>query len=102
MKGLLETYGVQPTNEQGIITGLDIAIMNLPDKPDIYIDPDNIPEKYLDTINYLVEKGYKAHGSTYQMDDETVISFMAPNRRNFQSSKVLIPDLKKAYIKLSW
>jgi hypothetical protein len=93
---LLETYGVHPTNELGIITGLDIAIMNLPNKPDMYINPENIPEKYLDTINYLVEKGYKAHGSTYQMDDETVISFKAPNRRNFQSSRVLIPDLKKA------
>ncbi len=93
---LLETYGVQPTNEQGTITGLDIAIMNLPDNPDIYIDPENIHEKYLATINYLVEKGYKAHGSAYQMDDETVIDFKAPNRRNFHSSKVLMPDFKKA------
>jgi hypothetical protein len=30
------------------------------------------------------------------MDNETIISFKAPNRRHFQSSKALIPDLKKA------
>jgi len=89
---LLETYGVHPTNELGIITGLDIAIMNLPDK----VDAESFLDKYLETINYLIEKGYKAHGSHYQMDNETIISFKAPNRRHFQSSKALIPDLKKA------
>lgn len=93
---LLETYGVHPTNELGIITGLDIAIMNLPDKVDAYVDAESFPDKYLETINYLIEKGYKAHGSHYQMDNETIISFKAPNRRHFQSSKALIPDLKKA------
>lgn len=93
---LLETYGVQPTNELGIITGLDIAIMNLPDNADAYVNAQGFSDKYLDTINYLVEKGYKAHGSHYQMDNETIISFNAPNRRNFQSSKALIPDLQKA------
>lgn len=93
---LLETYGVHPTNELGIITGLDIAIMNLPDKVDDYVDAESFPDKYLETINYLIEKGYKAHGSHYQMDNETIISFKAPNRRHFQSSKALIPDLKKA------
>ena len=93
---LLETYGVHPTNELGIITGLDIAIMNLPDKVDAYVNAESFPDKYLETINYLIEKGYKAHGSHYQMDNETIISFNAPNRRHFQSSKALIPDLKKA------
>jgi len=93
---LLETYGVHPTNELGIITGLDIAIMNLPDKVDAYVNTENFPDKYLETINYLIEKGYKAHGSHYQMDNETIISFNAPNRRNFQSSKAIIPDLQKA------
>jgi hypothetical protein len=93
---LLETYGVHPTNELGIITGLDIAIMNLPDKVDAYVNAKSFPDKYLETINYLIEKGYKAHGSHYQMDNETIISFKAPNRRHFQSSKALIPDLKKA------
>jgi hypothetical protein len=93
---LLETYGVHPTNELGIITGLDIAIMNLPDKVDANVNAQSFSDKYLDTINYLIEKGYKAHGSHYQMDKETIISFKAPNRRNFQSSKALAPDLKKA------
>jgi hypothetical protein len=92
---LMETYGVHPTNEQGVITGLDIAIMNLPDKVDAYV-AESFPDKYLQTINYLIEKGYKAHGSHYQMDKETFIFFKAPNRRNFQSSKALIPDLNKA------
>ncbi|MCP4989301.1 MAG: hypothetical protein GY928_25565 [Colwellia sp.] len=93
---LLETYGVHPTNELGIITGLDIAIMNLPDKVDANVNAQSFSDKYLDTINYLIEKGYKAHGSHYQMDKETIISFKAPNRRNFQSSKALTPALKKA------
>ena len=93
---LMETYGVHPTNEQGVITGLDIAIMNLPNKDDAYVNAESFPDKYLDTINYLIEKGYKAHGSHYQMDKETIISFKAPNRRSFQSSKALTPDLKKA------
>jgi hypothetical protein len=91
---LLETYGVHPTNELGIITGLDIAIMNLPDEVDA--NAQSFSDKYLDTIKYLIEKGYKAHGSHYQMDKETIISFKAPNRRNFQSSKALTPALKKA------
>ena len=93
---LLETYGVHPTNELGIITGLDIAIMNLPDKVDANVNAQSFSDKYLDTIKYLIEKGYKAHGSHYQMDKETIISFKAPNRRNFQSSKALTPALKKA------
>lgn len=93
---LLATYGVHPTNELGIITGLDIAIMNLPDKVDAYVNAESFPDKYLETINYLIEKGYKAHGSHYQIDNETIISFNAPNRRNFQSSKAIIPELKKA------
>ncbi|TLU67181.1 hypothetical protein FE810_02535 [Thalassotalea litorea] len=94
---LLETYGVHPTNELGIITGLDIAIMNLPDDVDVYANAESFPDKYLETINYLIEKGYKAHGSRYQMDNEAFTFFKAPaNKRNFQSSKALIPELKKA------
>ena len=93
---LLETYGVRPPNEPGMITGLDIAIMNLPDKPNAYEDLASFPDNYLNTINYLTKKGYKAHGSSYQIDNQTEISFKAPNRRHFQSSKVLSPTLRQA------
>ena len=93
---LLEQYGVHPTNELGIITGLDIAIMHLPDKAESYLNYEDLPAKYIETINYLVSKGYKAHGSIYQIKSEDVISFRAPNRRSFQSSKVSEPNLKKA------
>lgn len=98
---LLEQYGVHPTNELGIITGLDIAIMHLPDNVESYLNTEDLPEKYIETINYLVSKGYKAHGSTYQVESEDVILFSAPNRRYFQSSKVLEPNLKKALHQIS-
>lgn len=98
---LLEQYGVHPTNELGIITGLDIAIMHLPTNAESYLSSSNLPEKYIETINYLVSKGYKAHGSIYQVEREEVISFRAPNRRPFESSKVLEPNLKKALHQIS-
>jgi hypothetical protein len=97
---LLAAYGVKPSNEPGIITGLDIAIMNLPNTPNAYEDLASFPDKYLNTINYLIKKGYKAHGSSYQIDDQTVISFKAPNRKSFQSSSALSKSLKQALHKI--
>jgi hypothetical protein len=91
---LLESYGVKATNEAGIITAMDIAIMNLPSEAKAYQNLESFPSKYLDTLNYLNFKGYKAHAMTYQNDNEAVISFAAPNRRNLQTSKVLEPKLR--------
>lgn len=93
---LLEQYGVHPTNELGIITGLDIAILNLPRKKEFYLNSEDLPEKYIDTINYLMSKGYRAHGSRYELNNETAIFFAAPNRRNLQTINVLEPNLKSA------
>jgi hypothetical protein len=91
---LLESYGVNATNEAGIITAMDIAIMNLPSEAEAYKNVASFPDKYLDMLSYLHRKGYKAHGMTYQNGSETVVSFKAPNRRNLQISKVLEPKLR--------
>ncbi|MDC8830135.1 hypothetical protein [Alteromonas gilva] len=93
---LLATYGVHPSNELGIITGLDIAIINLPDEPDAYTDAERLPDRYLATINYLMDKGYKAHGFDYEINNEPTIIFEAPNRQTFQLFHQLAPDIKKA------
>lgn len=93
---LLETYGVTPTNEPGIITGLDLAIMNLPDEPSAYSDLTSFPQRYLDTIRYLKEKGYRAHGYAYQDSEGEGVLFRAPNRRFFNSTSALLPSLRKA------
>lgn len=92
---LLESYGVKPRNEPGIITAMDIAIMNLPTKAEAYQNVDLFPDKYLNTLSYLNRNGYKAHGIKYQNDNGTVISFSAPNKRNFEISKVLEPKLRE-------
>ncbi len=91
---LLESYGVKATNEAGIITAMDIAIMNLPSGAEAYENLESFPDKYLDTLSYLYRKGYKAHGLTYQNDSETVVFFKAPNRRNLQISNILEPKLR--------
>ncbi len=91
---LLDRHGIQATNEPGIITAMDIAIINLPYEAKAYQNLESFPSKYLDTLNYLNIKGYKAHGMTYQNDNETVVHFAAPNRRNFQTFTVLDPELR--------
>jgi hypothetical protein len=91
---LLDSYGITGTNEEGIITALDIAIMNLPIEAEAYQNVESFPDKYLDTLSYLNRKGYRAHGMTFQNDNETVVLFKAPNRRNFQISKILEPKLR--------
>jgi hypothetical protein len=97
---LLESHGVKGTNEAGIITAMDIAISNLPSDVTAYQDLDKFPQSYLDTLTYLHDKGYPAHGVSFQKDTGTDIFFTAPNRRNFHSSKVLEPKLKEFLYKI--
>ncbi len=78
---VLESYGVRPSNEPGIITGLDLAIMNLPDTADAYPNLDSFPDKYHETLRYLINKGYRAHGSPYNDGERDGVMFRAPNRR---------------------
>ena len=91
---LLEKHGVKGTNEESIITAMDIAIMNLPSDAKAYQDLDNFPQKYLNTITYLHNKGYAAHGESFQNNNSTEVFFKAPIRRNFQTTSVLEPKLK--------
>lgn len=82
---ILEKYGVKPTNEPGIITGLDLAIMNLPDIIKAKTNSGILSDSDLSTLKYLIEKGYKAHGSSHQTEGQKVITFKAPFRRSFHS-----------------
>jgi len=88
----LDEFGVTPTNEPGIITGMDIALLNLPSGAKAYKKLKVFPNKYLNTLTYLINKGYRAHGF---IDDweETTTFFRAPNRRLFQISNDLEPRL---------
>ncbi|GAB58780.1 hypothetical protein [Rheinheimera nanhaiensis] len=91
---MLEKYGVRPTNEPGILTGLDIAIMHLPRDAESYQVADKFPQKYLNTLQYLKAKGYKAHGISDPHSDDGDLIFNAPNRRYFASAQVALPQLK--------
>jgi len=91
---LLEKHGVKGTNEENIITAMDIAIMHLPSDAKAYQDLDNFPQKYLNTLTYLHNKGYAAHGESFQNNNGTEVFFKAPIRRNFQTTSVLEPKLK--------
>jgi len=97
---LLESYGVKGTNEAGIITAMDIAIMHLPQGGSEYKDLENLPKKYFDTLAYLKNKGQRAHGRTYQNNDKTVVSFSAPNRRNFNSKTARDPKLRELLLQI--
>jgi len=97
---LLEKHGVKGTNEENIITAMDIAIMHLPLDAKAYQDLDNFPQKYLDTLTYLHNKGYPAHGKSAQHNDEIEVFFKAPNRRQFYISNVLEPKLKAQLYKV--
>ena len=50
---LLERHGVKGTNEENIITAMDIAIMNLPSDAKAYQDLDNFPPKIYRYVNLL-------------------------------------------------
>jgi len=83
----LKAKGVKPTNEPGIITAMDLAIMNLPYNTVDGNNSQKFPKKYLQTIQYLHEQGYKAHGRvTNQTNIGTpAIIFQAPYTRSFDS-----------------
>lgn len=91
---MLEKYGVRPTNEPGILTGMDIAIMQLPRGAESYQQADKFPQKYLDTLQYLTAKGYKAHGVSDPHSDNGDLIINAPKYRSFATAQVALPELK--------
>lgn len=97
---LLEGYGVKASDEAGIITAMDIAIVNLPHKAESYKNLESFPDKYLDTLSYLNRKGYKAHGKTYQNESETFVKFKVPNGRGYSSYEVLASNLRDYLFKI--
>ena len=94
MLKLLKSFGVRPTNEPGIFTGLDRAISNLPKDKSAYADLSRLPEKYVQTIRYLVSEGYMAHGTAFSDEEQVSVNFRSPYGRLFSSSYVLSPELK--------
>ena len=91
---MLEKYGIRPTNEPGILTGMDIAITHLPRDAKSYQMADKFPQKYLSTLQYLQAKGYKAHGISDPHSDNGDLIFNAPKRRFFATAQVAQPQLK--------
>ncbi len=91
---VLNQHGVKPTNEPGILTAMDIAIMNLPSEDKVYKELDSYSNKYLNTLTYLKENGYKAHGKDKQFDSATITFFKAPKKRQFGSHTLSDPKLQ--------
>lgn len=92
---MLEKYGVKPTNAPGIITGLDLAIMNLRSILEADVHSEKLSDEHLSTLKYLIEKGYKAHGSSHYSEGQKTITFKAPFRRAFQSDSTIDPRLRE-------
>ncbi|BDX08332.1 hypothetical protein MACH26_38530 [Planctobacterium marinum] len=88
---LLATYGVTPSDKPGIVTGLDIAIVNMK----FYSATQSYPDEYFETLVYLKGKGYRAHGETVQFDGASGIRFSPPHNKSQWSSTVSDPELKK-------
>ncbi|WP_105265225.1 hypothetical protein [Pseudoalteromonas sp. T1lg76] len=59
----LAKHGVTPTNQDELLTGLDLAIHNLPQTKEELAENQT---RYIDTIIYLVQNGYSAHGTLEQ------------------------------------
>jgi hypothetical protein len=55
----LQQLGVTPTNQPGLFTGLDVAIVSLPKSGNLTLAP--LDAKHTQMLNYLIEQGYKAH-----------------------------------------
>ncbi|MCL1144620.1 hypothetical protein L2747_01110 [Shewanella marinintestina] len=89
---LLGQYGVKPINEPGILTAMDIAILNLPRRDTEYNKFNLDTNKFLDTLNYLIFQGFKAHGSISL--DETGIDFNPPSKGFFHSEMISNAKLK--------
>jgi hypothetical protein len=92
---VLDSYGVIPTNEEGIITGMDIAISNLPRTLQEYQNIESSPKKYINTLKYLKNKGYKAHGATNINSTDMDILFEIPFSSSRHSDSILDSELKK-------
>ncbi len=94
---LLEQAGVYATKDSGIVTALDIAIMNLPRAYNASSwDSSNAKA----TISHLVDQGYFAHGRVKQSENGPVIWFKAPFRRLFTSDQVIDKQLRSLLSKI--
>lgn len=62
----LQQLGVTPTNQPGLFTGLDVAIVNLPKSGNLTLAP--LDAKHTQMLNYLTEQGYKAHSGNANDD----------------------------------
>ncbi|ASM51830.1 hypothetical protein PESP_b0238 [Pseudoalteromonas espejiana DSM 9414] len=62
----LQQKGIVPTNEPGLFTGLDVAIVNLPKSANLTLAPLNT--KHTELLDYLKERGYKAHSGNANND----------------------------------
>ena len=91
---LLETYGVNPINKPGILTGLDLAILNIPKSIFANSSEELLAPKYIETIEHLMAKGYRAHGFKTKKNGQSAIVFQAPFKRKLNSEAVLQPTLQ--------
>ncbi|MBD56415.1 hypothetical protein [uncultured Pseudoalteromonas sp.] len=57
---LLNERGIEPTNLPDVFTAMDIALVNLKGSSNSQVQP--IENKHRETLKYLKDKGYKAHG----------------------------------------
>jgi len=57
---LLSERGIEPTNQPNVFTAMDIAIVNLKGSSNSEVQP--LESKHLETLSYLKNKGYRAHG----------------------------------------
>ena len=62
----LQTKGVTPTNEPGLFTSLDVAIVNLPKSGNLTLAP--LDTKHTQLLDYLKKRGYKAHSGNANED----------------------------------
>ncbi|KGJ92772.1 hypothetical protein [Thalassotalea sp. ND16A] len=89
---ILKNNGVTPTNEPGIITGLDIAILNLPQNNDLYNESPEMLNKHIETIKFLQKNGYMAHG---YVTKELKLTFDAPFSKRYQVHDAIDVELKQ-------
>lgn len=75
---LLANKGVKPTNEPGIFTAMDIALLNLPENQE-ELNGGTSLNQYIDTLTYLKKQGYKAHGVAMERaNQENEVHFRPP------------------------
>ena len=89
---LLARKGVEPINEWGILTGLDIALENLPGKDDVGVKGNT--SKYIKTLEYLNQRGYRAHGELRQTEQGEAILFRTPHKGGGNNSLAIPEELQ--------